>query len=29
MFMIEGLQKSVPIAVKGCPITTISDEWLA
>ena len=27
--MIEGLQKSVPIFVKGCPITAISGEWLA
>ena len=29
VFMIEGLQKSVPIVVKGYPITPISGEWLA
>ena len=29
VFMIEGLQKSVPILVKDCLITAISSEWLA
>ena len=29
VFMKEGLQKSVLILVKGCPITAISGKWLA
>ena len=29
LFLIEGLQKSVPIVVKGYPITANCGEWLA
>ena len=27
--MIQGLKHSVPVVVKGCPITALNGEWLA
>jgi len=27
--MIQGLKNSVPVVVKGCPITALNGEWLA
>ena len=29
VFMIQGLEHSVPVVVKGCPITALNGEWLA
>ena len=28
VFMIQGLKHSVPVVVKGCPITALNGEWL-
>ena len=27
--MIQGLKNSVPVVVKGCPITALNGKWLA
>ena len=29
VYMIEGLKNSVPVIVKGCPITALYGKWLA